>query len=76
MRQSEYVTCVCLCCSPAGTLSQHAHGPHVVEDACRLSLAGAVYSLAGLELLRGPFEPIAKLLGAPAGTPEAIIHWG
>ena len=46
-----------------------------VSTSC-LDTFDAVYTLAGIEFLRGPFEPVARLLGAPAGTPDAIIHWG
>ncbi len=36
----------------------------------------AVYGLAGMELLRGPLEPVARLVGVPPGTPHVVIHWG
>jgi len=35
-----------------------------------------VYGLAGMELLRGPLEPVARLVGVPPGTPDVVIHWG
>ena len=43
------------------------HSPPVVA---------AVYSLAALEALRGPLQPVVQLFGAPPGTPPLIIKWG
>ena len=41
-----------------------------------LPMRAAVYGLAGMELLRGPLEPVARIFGAPPGTPDIVVHWG
>ena len=29
-----------------------------------------------MELLRGPLEPVARIFGVPAGTPDIVVRWG